>query len=235
MIIMDLDEDDGGAGSVSYRINALGSLDNASPYKVIGSRPRKSLDPTWDTFPVDLYHTRPNEREFFTDEGNVMFMSFPKTFETGDVVRVSNLGAGITNLFPGVDYHVIDADPVSTLFKLSQYPDGSPIPVPSGQSGTIVLKMFARGTPLPGELANHNAGTFFLSEVDVDITGGLGGLGLVAAEWLFSAAYRVAARCRRFEARHSFTPSPPRPRESRRPWEPLQAAHHRHPPRGKAA
>lgn len=174
MIIADIEEDDGGAGSVAYRINALGSLDNASPYKVIGSRPRKSLDATWDSFSLDLYHTRPNEREFFSSLGDVLYTSIPKTFENGDVVRVSNLSAGLTNLSPGIDYHVVAADPVSSFFKLSNTPDGTPISIPSGQSGTIVLRMFARGTQPAAELNNNNAGTFYLYDVDSDITGGLG-------------------------------------------------------------
>jgi hypothetical protein len=161
MIIMDVDEVDGGGGSIAYRISGLGDLQNNEPVKVVGKKSRRVLEPTWDTLSVDMFATRCDEHDFTAATTDVLTL-VTGTLKNGDQVRVTNL-TGAAPLSAATTYHVVQA--AMPTFKLSLTSGGSAVDITTTGSGSIVRSQFARGASYGG------SGTFFLTDVDADQQG----------------------------------------------------------------
>lgn len=165
MIIMDVEEQDGGCGSSDYRINAMGSLDNLDPRKVISIQKQDSLEPVFDTLTVDLYATRTDMRHFDTSSGNPnkLILGFPEQFEENDKVRIFGIGfpAGLSS---NQAYYIVNA--AYPYYELSATQGGSAITFTGGSfSGKIVLDEFARGSRLPSFSYDLSDGDLYLRDI----------------------------------------------------------------------
>lgn len=166
MIILDVEEQDGGCGSSDYRINAMGSLDNLEPRKVISIQKQDSLEPVFDTITVDLYATRSEMRSFTISAPypNKLVISAPQPFEVGDKVRIfgTALPAGLGS---NMVYHIVSRTAFA-FYEVSETPGGSPLAFTSTfTSGKIVLDEFARGSRLEYAKYELSDGELYLRDI----------------------------------------------------------------------
>lgn len=167
MLIMDAESEHSGA-SYSYRLNCLGTLDGSSPEKYIGRKERRTLEATWDSLVVDMYHPAPSIMTFSVQTDDT-FITGLYRLRVGMQIRILTLagGAGLT---AGSDYYVSEAD--GAFLKL-QTLAGVPVDITTNGSGTFVATNCARGVRWTGEGNNVGINTayMYLSDVDVDQEG----------------------------------------------------------------
>lgn len=163
MIIMDADEEENAGGSVAYRINGMGSLDNLRPAKIVSTRIRRSNEPTWDSLSQELYHPLCDEYFFGAGTDDRLNVGLAR-FADDDVIKILSV-TGAAPLDTETTYYVVNAD--SNYIKLSLTPGGDPVDITTTGTGSLVLAQFARGSQYVA-LNVGSISSLYLSEVESD-------------------------------------------------------------------